>query len=77
MFGPEKNNWHQLPNGRDIKKEFPWGYSFLSGKERNWDKKWFDWDDLQTLADMHNGEMLDFMRTRFEILKKCGIIDKL
>lgn len=77
LFGPEKNNWHQLPNGRDIKKEFPWGYSFLSGKERNWDKKWFDWDDLQTLADMHNGEMLDFMRTRFEILKKCGIIDKL
>lgn len=76
LFGPVKNNWHQLPD-KDIKKEFPWGYSFLSGMERKWDKKWYDWDDLQTLADMRNGKMLDFMRTRFEILKKNGITDKL
>ena len=37
----------------------------------------FDWDDPQTLVDMRNGKMLEFMKTRFEILKKYGIIDKL
>lgn len=58
-------------------KDFPWGFSYLTDENREWKKNWYDWDDLQTLADMHNGEMLDFMRTRFEILKKHGIIDKL
>ena len=76
LFGPW-NYWHQLPDGKDIKKDFPWGYSFLSDEKRTWKKNWFDWDDLQTLADMRNGKMLDFMRTRFEILKNNGIIDKL
>lgn len=32
---------------------------------------------LKTLEDMHNGKLLDFMRSRFEILKKSGIIEKL
>ncbi len=76
LFGPW-NYWHQLPDGKDIKKDFPWGYSFLSDEKRTWKKNWYDWDDLQTLADMRNGKMLDFMRTRFEILKNNGIIDKL
>lgn len=76
LFGPW-NYWHQLPDGKDIKKDFPWGYSFLSDEKRTWKKNWFDWDDLQTLADMHNGKMLKFMESRFEILKKNGIIDKL
>ena len=62
----------------NFKREFPFGYSFLYDENREKDKKrWFDWDDLQTLADMRNGKMLDFMRTRFEILKNNGIIDKL
>lgn len=55
-------------------KEFPWGFSYLTDENG---KNWYDWDDVQTLADMRNGKMLDFMRTRFEILKKYGIIDKL
>lgn len=76
LFGPW-NYWHQLPDGKDIKKDFPWGYSLLSDEKRAWKKNWYDWDDLQTLADMRNGKMLDFMRTRFEILKNNGIIDKL
>ena len=58
-------------------KEFPWGFSYLSDENRKCDKNWYDWDDPQTLADMHNGKMLKFMETRFEILKKHGIIDKL
>lgn len=58
-------------------KDFPWGFSYLTDENRKWDKKWYDWDDLQTLADMRNGKMLKFMETRFEILKKYGIIDKL
>lgn len=61
-------------------KEFPWGFSYLSDENRKCekcDKNWYDWDDPQTLADMHNGKMLDFMETRFEILKNNGIIDKL
>lgn len=78
LFGPEKG-YHQLPKNKgNFKREFPFGYSFLYDENRAKDKKkWFDWDDLQTLADMRNGKMLDFMRTRFEILKKYGIIDKL
>lgn len=58
-------------------KEFPWGFSYLSDENRQCDKNWYDWDDPQTLADMYNGKMLKFMETRFEILKKHGIIDKL
>ena len=58
-------------------KDFPWGFSYLTDENREWKKNWYDWDDLQTLADMRNGKMLDFMRTRFEILKKHVIIDKL
>lgn len=58
-------------------KDFPWGFSYLTDENREWKKNWYDWDDLQTLADMRNGKMLDFMRTRFEILKNNGIIDKL
>lgn len=73
LFGPGKY-CHQLPDGKDIKKDFPWGYSFLSDEKREWNKNWFDWDDLQTLVDMHNGEMIKFFRERFEILKKYNII---
>ena len=73
-FSKEKNPT-QLSEGQW--KDFPWGFSYLTDENRKWDKKWYDWDDLQTLADMHNGEMLKFMETRFEILKKNGIIDKL
>ena len=58
-------------------KDFPWGFSYLTDENREWKKNWYDWDDLQTLADMRNGKMLKFMETRFEILKKYGIIDKL
>lgn len=78
LFGPEKG-YHQLPENKgDFKREFPFGYSFLYDENRAKNKKrWYDWDDLQTLADMRNGKMLDFMRTRFEILKNNGIIDKL
>lgn len=57
--------------------EFPFGFSYLCGEERGWKKKWYDWDDLQTLEDMRNGKLLDFMRSRFEILKKDGVIEKL
>lgn len=73
LFGPGKN-CHQLPDGKDIGKDFPWGYSFLSDEKREWNKNWFDWDDLQTLVDMRNGAMLKFFRERFEILKKYNII---
>ena len=78
LFGPEKG-YHQLPENKgNFKREFPFGYSFLYDENRAKNKKrWYDWDDLQTLADMRNGKMLDFMRTRFEILKNNGIIDKL
>lgn len=58
-------------------KDFPWGFSYLTDENREWKKNWYDWDDLQTLADMRNGKMLKFMESRFEILKKNGIIDKL
>ena len=53
--------------------EFPFGFSYLCGEKRERNKNWFDWDDLQTLEDMRNGELLKFMKTRFEILKKYGI----
>ena len=77
LFGPEKG-YHQLPENKgNFKREFPFGYSFLYDEDRAKVKRWFDWDDLQTLADMHNGKMLKFMESRFEILKKNGIIDKL
>lgn len=78
LFGPEKG-YHQLPENKgNFKREFPFGYSFLYDENREKDKKrWFDWDDPQTLVDMRNGKMLEFMKTRFEILKKYGIIDKL
>ena len=78
LFGPEKG-YHQLPENKgNFKREFPFGYSFLYDENREKDKKrWHDWDDLQTLEDMHNGKMLKFMESRFEILKKNGIIDKL
>lgn len=73
LFSVEKdpsklgNDWNQ----------FPFGFSYLCGEKRDWNKNWFDWDDLQTLEDMRNGELLKFMKTRFEILKKYGIIEKL
>lgn len=78
LFDSEKED-HKLPEKKgNFKKEFPFGYSFLYDEDRAMDKKrWFDWDDVQTLADMRNGKMLKFMETRFEILKKSGIIDKL
>lgn len=78
LFDSEKE-YHQLPENKgNFKREFPFGYSFLYDENREKDKKrWFDWDDPQTLVDMRNGKMLEFMKTRFEILKKYGIIDKL
>ena len=80
LFRYEKD-YHPVPESKgNLKKEFPFGYSFLydenrDSRDRN--KNWFDWDDLQTLEDMRNGKLLDFMRSRFEILKKSGIIEKL
>lgn len=74
----DEKDYPQFPENKgNIKNDFPLGYSFLYDENRAWKKNWYDWDDVQTLADMRNGKMLDFMRTRFEILKKYGIIDKL
>ena len=80
LFRYEKDYHHVPENKGNLKKEFPFGYSFLydenrDSRDRN--KNWFDWDDLHTLEDMRNGKLLDFMRSRFEILKKSGIIEKL
>lgn len=80
LFRYEKD-YHPVPESKgNLKKEFPFGYSFLydenrDSRDRN--KNWFDWDDLHTLEDMRNGKLLKFMRSRFEILKKSGIIEKL
>ena len=78
LFRYEKD-YHPVPESKgNLKKEFPFGYSFLYDENREWNKKkWYDWDDIQTLEDMRNGKLLKFMKTRFEILKKCGIIEKL
>ena len=74
----DEKDYPQFPENKgNIKNDFPLGYSFLYDENRAGKKNWYDWDDVQTLADMRNGKMLDFMRTRFEILKKHGIIDKL
>lgn len=80
LFRYEKDYHHVPENKGNLKKEFPFGYSFLydenrDSRDRN--KNWFDWDDLHTLEDMRNGKLLKFMRSRFEILKKSGIIEKL
>lgn len=71
---------HELPQCKkgdkpyiDEKKDFPFGYSYLSDENKNW----WDWSDKQTLIDMTNGKMLEFMKSRFEILKKHGILDLL
>lgn len=78
LFRYEKDYHHVPENKGNLKKEFPFGYSFLYDENREWNKKkWYDWDDIQTLEDMRNGKLLDFMRSRFEILKKSGIIEKL
>ena len=78
LFRYEKD-YHHVPESKgNLKKEFPFGYSFLYDENREWNKKkWYDWDDIQTLEDMRNGKLLKFMRSRFEILKKSGIIEKL
>ena len=77
LFRYEKD-YHPVPESKgNLKKEFPFGYSFLYDENRDWNKKWYDWDDIQTLEDMRNGKLLKFMRSRFEILKKSGIIEKL
>lgn len=77
LFRYEKD-YHPVHESKgNLKKEFPFGYSFLYDENRDRNKNWFDWDDLQTLEDMRNGKLLDFMRSRFEILKKSGIIEKL
>ena len=78
LFRYEKD-YHPVPESKgNLKKEFPFGYSFLYDENREWNKKkWYDWDDIQTLEDMRNGKLLKFMRSRFEILKKSGIIEKL
>lgn len=66
----DEKDYPQFPENKgNIKNDFPLGYSFLYDENRAWKKNWYDWDDVQTLADMRNGKMLDFMRTRFEILK--------
>ena len=73
-----EKDYHHVPESKgNLKKEFPFGYSFLYDENREWNKKWYDWDDIQTLEDMHNGKLLNFMRSRFEILKKYGVIEKL
>ena len=77
LFRYEKDYHHGPESKGNLKKEFPFGYSFLYDENRDWNKNWFDWDDLHTLEDMRNGKLLKFMRSRFEILKKSGIIEKL
>lgn len=78
LFRYEKD-YHHVPESKgNLKKEFPFGYSFLYDENREGNKKkWYDWDDIQTLEDMRNGKLLKFMRSRFEILKKNGVIEKL
>lgn len=60
----------QLPHAWDKyeqNKEFPCGWSYLYGKDGK-TGKWYYWDDLNTLRDMVNGEMLAFIE--HEIIDK-------
>lgn len=58
------------------KKDFPFGYSFLSD-DRKENGTWRYWDISQTLIDMNNGKLLNFIKERFDILKELGVLDKL
>ena len=55
-------------NDIPIDDEFPFGWTYLWGEDGQ-NGRWWRWDDIDTLKDMTNGKMLDFINNQLRRIK--------
>ena len=56
--------------------EFPFGWTYLWGEDGQ-NGRWWRWDDIDTLKDMTNGKMLDFIDNQLRRIKKENVFEKM
>ncbi|WP_154655652.1 PDDEXK-like family protein [Xylanibacter oryzae] len=61
----------------NLNGEFPYGWSSLYDKNRSTTGSWWNWDLPNSLLDMVNGSMLNFIESRLLLLKEMGVLEKL
>ena len=56
--------------------EFPFGWTYLWGEDGK-NGRWWRWDDIDTLKDMTNGKMLDFIDNQLRRIKNENVFEKM
>lgn len=65
-------------DGKEPEEEYPFGWTYLwseTGKE--FSGRWWRWDDLNTLKDMINEKMLDFISKQIKRIKEENVFEKM
>ena len=63
-------------NDIPIDDEFPFGWTHLWGEDGQ-NGRWWRWDDIDTLKDMTNGKMLDFINNQLRRIKNANVFEKM
>lgn len=73
-----KEKLNSLPNvfGNKQDKDFPFGWDYLHSDEYK-NKKWYRWDNIETLKDMTNGKIIKVISDLLDIVVKEKLIEKI
>lgn len=63
-------------NDIPIDDEFPFGWTYLWGEDGQ-NGRWWRWDDIDTLKDMTNGKMLNFINNQLRRIKNENVFEKM
>ena len=55
--------------------DYPFGWKYLWGEDGK-SGKWWRWDDWNTLLDMANGKMLEFIKKQVEQMEKEKVFER-
>lgn len=59
-------------------KHYPFGWAFFwSGNGIKYSGEWWNWKDINTIADMSNGSYLEYIKKVFNDMKGKGLLEKL
>ena len=56
--------------------EYPFGWTYLWGED-GINGRWWRWDDIDTLKDMANGKMLEFIKSQLQRIKDENTFEKM
>lgn len=68
-----KNGYEDILNKEGENEDYPFGCAYFRGPNRNW----WDWNNIQTIKDMHNGSYLNYIKEFLSDLKDKRLFELL